>query len=88
MNAITFDVLIDENNAFAKQLGISFHLQDFVKPHYQQLGIDLKEFNGNNEDSLPIPVIYVVSEDYNVAYSIVEANYMNEINIDELIMSL
>lgn len=87
-NAIMFDVLVDESNTFAKQLGISFYLQDFVISHYQELGIDLQEFNGNNENSLPVPAIYVFDKDYNVTYSFVDTNYMNRVNIDELIMNL
>lgn len=87
-NAITFDILVDENNTFAKQLGISFYLQEFVVPHYQQLGIDLKEFNGNDENGLPIPAVYVFDKDYNVTYSFTDVNYMNRVNIDELIMNL
>lgn len=87
-NKITFDILIDENNSFAKKLGISFSLQDYVISHYQQLGIDLKEFNGNNENNLPAPAIFIFDKDYNVTYAFVDTNYMNRANIDELIISL
>ena len=87
-NKITFDILFDENNALAKQLGISFRLQDFVIPHYQQLGIDLKEYNGNDENILPIPAVFVVDKDYNVIYTFVDANYMNRVDTDELIRKL
>lgn len=87
-NQITFDVLVDENNTFAKQLGVSFSLQDAILPHYQQLGIDLKEFNGNNENTLPIPAVFVVDKNYNIIYSFVDVNYMNRVDINELIKSL
>lgn len=87
-NEITFDVLVDENNVFAKQLGISFSLQDAVLPHYQRLGIDLKEFNGNNENTLPVPAVFVVDKNYDVKYSFVDVNYMNRVDINELIKSL
>ena len=40
-NNLEFEVLTDQNNDFAKKLGIVFQLQDFVQPHYQNLG-DLK----------------------------------------------
>ena len=86
-NSLTFDILFDENNTLAQQLGISFRLQDFVIPHYQQLGIDLKEYNGNDENTLPIPAVFVVDRDYNVTYSFVDANYMNRVDTDELIKS-
>jgi peroxiredoxin len=85
---ITFDILVDEDNTFAEQLGIAFNVQDFIIPHYQQLGIDLRTYNGNNENSLPIPAVFVVDKDYNVTYSFIDVNYMNRVNINELIMSL
>lgn len=87
-NEISFDILFDENNVFAQQLGISFQLQDFVVPHYQQLGIDLREYNGDNQNTLPVPAVFVVDKNYNITYSFVDTNYMNRIDIDELIMNL
>lgn len=87
-NKLSYDILFDEDNIFAKQLGISFQLQDFVIPHYRQLGINLREFNGNDENSLPIPAVFVIDKNYKITYSFVDANYMNRINIDKLIKNL
>ncbi|SBW05494.1 Alkyl hydroperoxide reductase/ Thiol specific antioxidant/ Mal allergen [uncultured Dysgonomonas sp.] len=87
-NEISFDILFDENNVFAQQLDISFQLQDFVVPHYQQLGIDLREYNGDSQNTLPVPAVFVVDKNYNITYSFVDTNYMNRIDIDELIMNL
>ncbi|WHT37893.1 peroxiredoxin-like family protein [Myroides sp. mNGS23_01] len=53
-HALSFDVLTDQDNRLAKQLGISFSLQDFVLPIYQNLGITLSSFNGNDYNELPV----------------------------------
>lgn len=87
-NALTFDVLTDANNAYAKQLGINFELQDFAVPVYKQMGIDLQIFNSNDENSLPMPAVFVVDKQKTITYSFVDANYMNRIDIDELIAAL
>ena len=87
-NNISFDILFDKDNTFAKQLEIVFQLQDFVIPHYEQLGIKLNEYNGNEDNTLPIPAIYVVDKDYNITYSFVDPNYMNRVDIDDLISNL
>lgn len=87
-NSLSYDILTDENNLLAKKLGISFCLQNYVKPYYRQLGIDLNEFNGNAMDSLPIPAIYVFDKDHTITYSFIDANYMNRVSIDELISNL
>lgn len=87
-NNLTINILFDENNKLAKQLGISFRLPETVVPYYEQLGIDLKEYNGNDENLLPVPAVFVINKNYEVIYSFVDVNYMNRIDIDELIKSL
>ena len=85
---LTFEVLTDKDNLFAKQLGISFELQDFVLPYYQALGIDLMHFNKNNDNSLPVPAVFVIDQNGKIIYKFVDANYMNRIDIDELLQTL
>ena len=85
---LTFEVLTDKDNVFAKQLGIVFELQDFVLPYYHALGIDLSSFNKNADNSLPIPAVFVVNESSKIIYKFADANYMNRIDIDELLKTL
>ena len=85
---LTFEVLTDTDNLFAKQLGISFELQDFVLPYYQALGIDLMHFNKNNDNSLPVPAVFVIDQNGKIIYKFVDGNYMNRIDIDELLQTL
>ena len=85
---LTFEVLTDTDNLFAKQLGISFELQDFVLPYYQALGIDLMHFNKNNDNSLPVPAVFVIDQNGKIIYKFVDGNYMNRIVIDELLQTL
>nr|WP_294786048.1 peroxiredoxin-like family protein [uncultured Flavobacterium sp.] len=82
---LQFEVLTDAQNTYAKQLGISFQLQDFVLPHYQTLGINLSEFNQDQENTLPIPAVFVVNESGIIVYKFLDVNYMNRVDIDELI---
>ena len=85
---LTFEVLTDKDNTFAKQLGIIFELQDFVLPFYNALGINLSSFNKNDDNSLPIPAVFVVNENGIIIYKFADANYMNRIDIDELLNRL
>ena len=85
---LTFEVLTDKDNVFAKQLGIVFELQDFVLPYYHALGIDLSSFNENTNNSLPIPAVFVVNESSKIIYKFADANYMNRVDIDELLKTL
>ncbi len=85
---LTFEVLTDKDNTFAKQLGIVFELQDFVLPYYEALGINLSNFTINNDNSLPIPAVFVVDENGKLIYKFADANYMNRLDINELLKSL
>ena len=85
---LTFEVLTDKDNTFAKQLGIVFELQDFVLPFYNALGINLSSFNKNDDTSLPIPAVFVVNENGIIIYKFADVNYMNRIDIDELLKTL
>ncbi|EKT4520656.1 AhpC/TSA family protein [Flavobacterium psychrophilum] len=85
---LTFEVLTDKGNIFAKQLGITFELQDFVLPYYHALGIDLSSFNKTDDNSLPIPAVFVVDESSKIIYKFADVNYMNRIDIDELLKTL
>lgn len=82
---LQFEVLTDLHNAYAKQLGITFQLQDFVIPHYQTLGINLEDFNKDQENKLPVPVVFAVNENGIIIYKFLDVNYMNRIDIEELI---
>jgi peroxiredoxin len=85
---LTFEVLTDKNNRLAKQLGISFKLQEFALPTYQAIGINLEEFNQNDENTLPIPAVFVIDTNGAVVYKFIDTDYRNRLDIDELIQSL
>lgn len=84
-NDLGFDVLTDAGNAFAKKLGIVFQLSDFLLPYYESLGIDLTEFNGNEDNMLPIPAVFVVDRNGYIIFRFLDVNYMNRLDIEELI---
>jgi len=87
-NNLEFEVLTDIDNNFAKTLGITFQLQDFVIPYYRGLGIDPSDFNKNNENTLPVPAVFVVDENRMVTYKFLDVNYMNRVDVEELIQAL
>lgn len=83
-----FELLMDNNNQLAKQVGISFGLQDAIIPVYDSLGIRLADYNGNDHNELPVPAVFVIDKDGRITYKFVDTNYMNRINILQLIEQL
>lgn len=82
---LTFDVLTDKDNLLAHQLGIRFELQEFALPTYEAMGINLEEFNQNNDNTLPVPAIFVVDCDGSICYKFADADYRNRLDIDALL---
>lgn len=87
-NPFGFDILSDIDDRYAKELNIAFGVQDFVLPYYQQLGIDLKEYNGNEEYSLPVPAVFVIDKNRTITFSFIDVDYTKRVNMEELINSL
>lgn len=85
---LNFEVLMDKDNALAKQLGISFGLQEYVIPTYGSLGIELSKYNENDNNELPVPAVFVIDTNGCITYKFVDTNYMNRIDIQELIEQL
>ncbi|MBP2616791.1 peroxiredoxin-like family protein [Chryseobacterium jejuense] len=87
-NNLEFEVLTDVDNNFAEKLGIAFQLQDFVLPYYKDLGIHLSGFNKNMDNTLPVPAVFVVDENKVITYRFLDINYMNRVDVEELIEAL
>lgn len=87
-NNLEFEVVTDVNNNLAEKLGITFQLQNFVLPYYDGLGIHLSDFNKNNDNILPVPAVFVIDENRVVIYKFLDVNYMNRVDVEELIQAL
>lgn len=87
-NSLAFPILYDKGNKYANKLGITFELQDFVKPIYEQIGVNLLESNGDSSYSLPIPATFVIDKDSTVVYSFVDVDYANRSDIDKILTFL
>lgn len=85
---LEFEVLTDDNNVLASKIGISFKLQDFIVPVYESIGIDVPKHNGNNENTLPVPAVYVIDQNGVVLSKFIDTNYVNRVDIEELINQL
>lgn len=85
---VPFLLYQDKDNALAKALGISFALQDYVIPIYESLGIDLKLNNESEEYILPVPTTYIVDENFNIIYHYFDVDYMNRVNIEDVLESI
>ena len=70
-----FEILTDLGNQVAREYGIVFELQDYLKTAYLGFGIDLAKYNGDNSWTLPIPANFVVDREGIVVYSAGDPDY-------------
>ena len=87
-NELSFEVLSDHNNTFAKQLGLVFTLPEALRPIYNNFGIDIPAYNGESTFELPLPATYVLAADGSVIYSFASADYTERLDPTEIIKAL
>ena len=74
-NPFGFDILSDVDNIVASKYRLVFTLADKLRPIYDQFGIDLPVFDGNDRFELPMPATYVLRQDGMVAAGFVHEDY-------------
>ena len=74
-NALTFQVLSDQGNTYARQCGLVFTLTEELQPLYKEWGIDFPATYGNETFELPMPATYVVDQDSRIILSFVDSDY-------------
>ncbi len=57
---LTFPVLADKDNGYAKKLNLDFVLPEKLQEVYSSFGIDLERFNGNDTWELPLSGRFIV----------------------------
>lgn len=87
-NGANFDILSDEGNHVAEQLGLVFELPESLRPLYKQFGIDIPAYNGDETFRLPLPATYIVRKDGVIAYGYAKADYTLRMEPAEILAQL
>lgn len=87
-NALTFPVLTDNGNAFAKALGIAFELPAPLQELYGKFGMDLPGLNAGTGWTLPIPATFVVDANGKIVLADVDVNYTRRLEPSEAVAAL
>jgi peroxiredoxin len=87
-NNLTFQLLSDQDNNYARQCGLVYTLDEELRPLYKSWGIDLPAANGNSTFELPLPATYVVAYDSHIALSFVNSDYTRRLEPSEILETL
>lgn len=69
------DLLSDPGNTVAGRYGLRYTLPDDLKTLYQQFGINLEDYNGDDSWTLPLPARMIIDADGIVRYAAISTDY-------------
>ena len=87
-NPLDFDVLSDSSSRVARAYGLAFPFPEDLKAMYLRRGIQLQDFNGTDDWTVPIPATFVIAGDGRVVLSHVDADYRNRLDPDHVLAAL
>lgn len=85
---LTFPLLRDQGNVYAAKLEIAFRLPGDLRELYQELGIDLEKYNGDDSWALPLPAGFVVDTEGLIRVAEVSADYTVRPEPEELLQAM
>lgn len=81
-------ILSDIDNGYALELGLAIWVGEDVRLLYQEHGIELEKYNGNNSWFLPIPATFVVEKGGIVVDRYVDPDFRNRMEIADILSAL
>jgi peroxiredoxin len=78
-HSLKFPVLSDTGNLVARQFGIVFQLDPALQRVFEQFGVDIAVYNGDDSFELPLPATFLVARNGKVLQSYVEVDYMKRL---------
>lgn len=85
---LTYDLLSDPGNTVAQTFGIVYHLHDEMQSIYDEFGLDLPVWNGDESFDLPVPATYVVDSESRIRMAFVDPDYTKRLDPSEIIRTL
>ncbi len=85
---LSFPVLSDSGNEVASQYGLVFTLSEELRSTYQEVGIDLPLYNGDDSFELPVPGTFIIGSDRKVKALHVNVDYKQRMDPEEILNSL
>ncbi len=87
-NAMEFEVLSDEGNRVAREYGLIMVVDEAIRPHYLQWGIDIPSSNGDETFELPVPATYVIDQNGVIRAGHVDKDYTKRMEPADIVAAL
>ncbi len=84
---LSHQVLSDPGNQVARRFGIVFTLPGSLRPIFEDTGVDLRDYNGDDTFELPLPATFVIDGNRTIRMAFTEADHTERID-PELVIEL
>ena len=85
---LSFEVLSDVGDVVARKFGLVFTVPESIRPIYQQWGIDLPAWNGDDAWELPMPATFVLGHAGTVRGAFVQMDYTQRMEPADIVAIL
>jgi len=85
---LTFDILSDVGNQVAHKFGVAVRLSAPVETLFESLNIYLSQYNGDDSNELPVPVIYVIESEGKIRCVLAASEFTGLIKVERIIQVL
>ena len=83
-----FSILHDEGLKIMKAYEVEFEVPENTITRYRNTGIDLEKINGKDWKYLPVPAVYIIDKDSNIAYRFFNTDYKKRPSVQEILANL
>jgi peroxiredoxin len=88
LSRLSFHLLTDRGNLFARELGLVYRLPAVMQTDYQKKGLLLPAINGDDSWELPIPATYLIGQDGVIVDAFLDADFYHRKDPQELVEEL
>jgi len=87
-HGLDFYVLSDAGLEVARRFGLDYRLSPELIKVYEGYGVDLKEYNGNEDFELPVPGYYVIDREGIIRWAYANEDYKIRPDPDDIVAAL
>lgn len=85
---LSYPILSDAGNAYARQLDLAFQLDEGVKKIYLSRGLDISAYNGDERWTLPVTAVFLLGKGHRILYEWLETDYTRRPEPEDLLAEL
>ena len=84
----SYPIIFDEGLKIMKAYDVAYEIPENTLTRYRNTGINIEDNNGKNGKYLPVPAVFIISQQMEVLYRFFETDYRKRPSVAELLKNL